>query len=38
MTDPGLQIRGDGHLDPEIRGDGLKKNFSQFGLKIGRGP
>ena len=36
LADPDLQIRGrgrvgDGHLDPEIRGDpGLKKNFSLF--------
>ena len=28
MADPDLQIRGGGHLDPEIReGGGLKKNF-----------
>ena len=45
LADPGLQIRGgggrvgDGHLDPEIGGPGLKKKKSrpfgpQFGLKI----
>ena len=39
MADPDLQLTGGGHLDPEIRGEGL--NFYQpfgtkFGLKIRR--
>ena len=40
MADPDLQIRGGGrgvgHPDPEIRGDGLPKNFFRpFGPDFG---
>ena len=38
VADPDLQIRmgegGGGHSNPEIRGGGVKKFFSQFCLKI----